>query len=81
MAELFCPCDQRAVAGDLVVLDCLRVRNDRGIEYGLVLDVACGLSASLIRPSIAGQSVPEGCFPSFLKTWSRRSICLLVSSR
>ena len=43
MAELFCPCDQRAVAGDLVVLDCLRVRNDRGIEYGLVLDVACGL--------------------------------------
>src|SRR5213592_1704002 len=39
------------------------------------------LSASLIRPSIAGQSVDCGVLPSFLKTWSRRSICLLVSSR
>ena len=30
-----------------------------------------------MMPSIAGQSVPFGCWLSFLKTWSSRSICFL----
>jgi hypothetical protein len=38
-------------------------------------------SASLIRPSIAGHCVPLGALPSFSKAFSRRSICLFVSSR
>src|SRR3954453_9050786 len=42
MAEFVGPCDQRAIGGDLVVLDRLPLGHDRGIEHGLVLDLARG---------------------------------------
>ena len=67
MAEFFRPGDQRAVAGDLVVLDGLRIGDDRRIEHRLVLDLAGGSSASLIRPSMAGQSVPDGLLAELLE--------------
>ena len=43
MTELLSPRDERAVAGDLIVFDRLRVGDDRRIEHGFVLDFAGGL--------------------------------------
>ena len=43
MAELLGPGDERAVARDLVMLDRLRIRDDRGIENRLVVDFTGGL--------------------------------------
>ena len=59
-AELLGPGDQRAVAGDLVVLDGLRGSDERGIEHLLVVDVAGDFLASSMMPSIAGQVTPFG---------------------
>ena len=42
MAKLLRPGDQGAVAGDLVVLDRLRVCYDRGVENLLVVDLSRG---------------------------------------
>ena len=45
------PCDEGAVAGNLVMLNRLCTANDRGIKDLIVLN---------FKPSMAGQSVPFG---------------------
>ena len=47
------------------MLDGLGIGDDGRIQDSLVLDFACGRVASLIKPSIAGQSVPFGCLPAW----------------
>jgi hypothetical protein len=40
VTEFFGPCDQRPVTTHFVVLDRLGVRDDSGVQHGLVLDLA-----------------------------------------
>src|SRR4051794_255215 len=43
VAEFFGPSDQRPITADFVVLHGLGVRDDGGVQHGLVLDLACRL--------------------------------------
>ena len=61
MAQFFRPCDQGAVAGNLIMLDGLGIGDNGRVQDSLVFDLARGRVGPLIRPSIAGQSVPLGC--------------------
>ena len=79
MTKSFGPRDQSAVAGNLIMLDRLRIGDDGRIEDRFVFNLARVAFASLIRPSMAGQSVPLGCLPSLANTLSRRSIWFCVS--
>src|SRR5262249_31102358 len=55
-AQLFRPCDQRAVARDLIVLDGLRRSDERGIEDRLVLDFAGDLFG-LVDDAVDGGAI------------------------
>ena len=47
MSELFSPGNERAVAGNLVMLDRLGIGNDAGIEHGLIVDLPGGFVSFL----------------------------------
>ena len=55
------------------MLDRLGIGHDGCIQDSLVFDLAAVALASLMRPSMAGQSVPLGCYRA-CEDLSRRSI-------
>ena len=67
-AEHVCPCDQRAVAGDFIVLDGLG-GGDKAASRTLLSSTSPATSlASSRMPSMAGQSTPLASTPCIWKT-------------
>lgn len=67
VTEFFCAYDQRPVTADFAALGGLRVRDDGGVQYGLVFDLAAVSSASLMMP-IDGMALrPAGLLAELLK--------------
>jgi len=71
VAWFLCPGDQRAIPGDLVMFDRLRVRDNRGIEHALVLHFARGfvgfLDQAVDRRAIRTRGRPR---PRLISSWA-----------
>jgi hypothetical protein len=81
MAQRFSLCDQRAIAGDLVMLDRLGRPDDSGVENFLVGDFARDLIA-FSNQAVNGRALDTlRLLAKLLKAWSSLSICFFVSSR
>jgi hypothetical protein len=67
VTEFFGPCDQRPVTAHFVVLDGLCVRDDGGVQHGLVFDLA-GRLVGLLDDAVDGRALrPAGLLAELLE--------------